>query len=294
MLAFVLAGPAAVQAQPVFSFDYSLDTNNFFPVGSPQRTTLETAGQMITNRLTDTLTAIQSDGVSSWSLTFPHPATGVTQSMTSLAVPANQIRVFAGGRDLPGSTLGQGGPGGFSVPAGTPAFIANIRSRGQAGALNPAGTETDFGPWGGAITFDTTGPTWNFDFSAPGGGESDFLSVALHELAHLIGFGLAPSFTNAINGAGTLWTGLASNALVPGVMVEPGRGHWANGTTYLGQDPAMDPSLLQGSRSLFSELDFAGLDDMGWTVTPIPEPSSLLLAGVAPVAVAAWRRRRAG
>ncbi|MEZ6061148.1 MAG: hypothetical protein R3C19_12355 [Planctomycetaceae bacterium] len=61
----------------------------------------------------------------------------------------------------------------------------------SGGALTA--TETDFGP-GGAITFDTTGVTWNFDDAAPGGGESDFFSVAIHELAHLLGFGTSASF----------------------------------------------------------------------------------------------------
>jgi len=116
--------------------------------------------------------------------------------------------------------------------------------------------------------------------------------VAMHELGHLIGFGLAPSFTNATNGTGTVFTGVKSNALFPGVTLEAGRGHWAEGTSYLGQEAAMDPSILQGTRKLFNELDFAGLDDMGWDVTAVPEPSTLALAGLGAAGLAYRRRRK--
>src|SRR6476620_8313639 len=98
--ALVLACSASTaRAQPVFVFDYSLDANGFF-TDPARRAVLQTAGQMITSRLTDTLSAIGPDGVSSWSLTFPNPATGTTQSNASMSVPANTIYVFAGGRDL--------------------------------------------------------------------------------------------------------------------------------------------------------------------------------------------------
>ena len=68
-------------------------------------------------------------------------------------------------------------------------------------------------------------------------------------------------------------------------------GHWAEGLTYQGQEVAMDPSILIGTRKEFTALDFGGLDDLGWQVTPIPEPTTVL--GVSALGlIGAWGVRR--
>jgi hypothetical protein len=51
--------------------------------------------------------------------------------------------------------------------------------------------------------------------------------------------------------------------------------HWVSETSYLGQEVTMTPSISNGQRKLFTELDFAGLDDLGWVVTPVPEPATI-------------------
>jgi hypothetical protein len=263
---------APAVAQPVIVLDYTFDTNNFFPIGSQQRTTLQTAATMLTSRMTDSLMAITPNvpAGNTWTPSFFHPGTGATQTLTNPTIAANEIRVFAGGRDLPGSTLGQGGPGGFGV-GGDQTWFDTVVARGQPGAL--LGNPTDFGPWGGAITFDTVGPNWHFGLNAPSGSQADFLSVALHELGHLLGFGLAESWTNLV--AGGTFTGPVSSGLF-GSNVPVSGGHWADGTQYLGQETAMDPSILLGTRKVFTELDYAGLDDLGWQITPVPEPTTVV------------------
>jgi hypothetical protein len=286
----VVGWTAPVHAQPTIVLDYTFDTNNFFPVGSQQRAALSAAASALTSRLTDTLGAITPGAEGTWTVSFPNPATGSTQMITDMLLPAHEIRVFAGGRDLAGSTLGSGGPGGFSA-SGTGTFITSL-VRGQSGAAGAAASQTDFAPWGGAITFDTTGPTWNFNhLTNPTGSQADFYSVALHELGHLLGFGTANSFKNLVNGS-SLFTGPVATALFgsnPPTTAD--KGHWAEGTMFGGQEVAMDPSIVLGTRKLFTELDFAGLDDLGWQVTPVPEPASVL--GLAAAGLAAgWRLRR--
>ena len=285
------ATPAA--AQPTIVFDYSLDTNNFFgAVGSAQRLTLGTAAVRLTSRLTDTLTAITPSGVNTWDAVFPNPATGSTQTITNLTIPQNTIRVYAGGRVLGGSTLGFGGPGGFSASGDSQAFFDAVVGRGQAGALVAPASRTDFGPWGGAITFDNSaGRNWNFGLTAPSGSQADFLSVAEHELGHLLGFGTSDSFRN--RAVGTTFTGPLSTTLNGGVnpSVTADKGHWAEGTSYLGQETAMDPSILLGTRKEFTELDYAGLSDLGWQLAPVPEPATVV--GLSAVGLAgAWGVRR--
>jgi hypothetical protein len=153
-------------------------------------------------------------------------------------------------------------------------------------------TRTDFGAWGGVISFDTA-TSWNFSVgSGPAGSEFDFLSVAIHELAHLLGFGTADSWDNLVTGGE--FTGATATALNGGSspLTNPAADHYAAGTMFGGDEAAMTPSITIGTRKLFTELDFAGLDDIGWQVTPVPEPTSLLAAAGPIIFVAAWVRRR--
>ena len=100
-----------------------------------------------------------------------------------------------------GGALGIGGPGGYSI-SGSQAFIDNVVARGQSGAL--AAIPTDFGPWGGSISFDNSSTSWYFD-SDVNTVESftgfDFFSVAVHELGHLLGAGTSDSGTRYLSGS---------------------------------------------------------------------------------------------
>ena len=253
----------------VFSFNYSLDTNSFFSGANlSRRALLESAGTTLTQRLNDSLTAITPGGGDTWSAVFSHPGTGAGTTLSNLTIPADTIIVYAGGREL-GGTLGVGGFGGFSG-VGSPTFI-NSLTRGQAGARLAPASQTDFGPWGGAVTFDIT-TNWFFGATTAGmtGSQSDFLSVAQHELAHLLGFGTASSFSRLVSGGA--FTGAASQAQydLGGAVPLADAGHWANGLLDGGQEAALDPSLTNGTRKLMTELDFAGLDDLGWDVGAPP------------------------
>ena len=249
--------------------DYSLDANNFFDTQA-KRDLLQTAADSLANRLTDNLLAI-SPGPSgfgfdnTWDAIFDDPATGLDHSITDMTVAADTIIIYAGGRDLPGSTVGQGGPGGFSS-SGTTEFNEIVAARGQAGAL--LATETDFSLWGGAITFDTAND-WHFGLTTDGldSNETDFLSVAQHEIGHLLGIGTASSWQNQITGSS--FTGAASVASFGGdVPLFGDLSHWDEDTTSNGQIATMNPSLLNGTRALFTSLDDAALSDIGWEVEP--------------------------
>jgi hypothetical protein len=293
--AFTMALPA--RAAVDIQFDYTYDTGSFF-VGHPERqSVLEAAAMTLEARITDNLTAITPSGSNTWSASFNHPSTGAVIEVANATIPAGVIRVYAGAQNLSGGTLGIGGPGGFSA-SGSAAFVNNVSVRGQlSGASDPP---TDFGPWGGAITFDNDA-SWYFDSDVatkePFGVMNDFYSVGLHELAHLLGFGTAESWDTFVNG--TTFTGPASAAENGGVAVPlaTGLGHWANGTQsevlwpspMNPQEAAMDPSITVGTRKYFTELDFAGLDDVGWQV--IPEPGSVILLAGGTLALGARRRR---
>ena len=276
--------------------DYRFDTANFF-LGHPERQgVLEAATQAFELRLADVLTGINPGGNNTWTQVFQHPGTGATQTLKDRVIAPGELRVFAGARQL-GAALGIGGPGGANV-SGSRNFIDTVLARGQSGAL--AQEPTDFGPWGGTITFDLDAP-WYFDPDVTTTEvfplQHDFYSVAVHELAHLLGFGTADSWETHV--AAPFFTGPASvsqNAGLP-VPLHDDLAHWAEGTqgrllgALVTQEASMDPTLTQGTRKYLTELDYAGLADVGWLV--IPEPSAALLLALSGSLVLT-RRRVAG
>ena len=201
---------------------------------------------------------------------FINPDTGSPGfGVGHLAVPANKVIVYAGGRNLADNRVGEAAPG-------TP---LHTFSRGQ-GVVSGAGA-SDFAPWGGSIAFDTTAlngndRNWHFGIhSEPPSGTVDFLSVALHELGHLFGFGTADSFANQVSNH--TFVGSTSVALYGGAVPTFPEGqnvdqHWGNDLTSppYADEPrlALGRAIVRGRRTLLSPIDYAAFDDIGWEVPP--------------------------
>ena len=281
------------------AFNYDFDTEGFFSgsEGLTRRATLEQAASFYENFFTDNLLEIPPvSGVNTWTAVFSNPATGNQQSIQDLVIPEDTIIVYVGGRDLPFS-LGQGGPGGFSA-RGTEDFLNLIRERGQTGAL--AVPATDYSIWGGSITFDTdillesTSFDWHNSVDVAGleSDEIDFLSVAIHELGHVLGFvtGANNSWNNQISGTGFTGTNALAvyraedNPNANSVPLNADPDHWQNGITSFTlagqqQEPAITTGGNQlGERQLLTHLDYAAFEDIGWEVdTSSFEPDESLL-----------------
>ncbi|XAM01127.1 PEP-CTERM sorting domain-containing protein [Phycisphaeraceae bacterium D3-23] len=305
MRRFGLFAGAGLLCLPAFSagaidivIDYTYDINGFFDTGTSDgqaaRTTLERAASDFSSLLTDTFSAIVTppDFVNDlgggearyewdWEATFSHPGlTGNTDvTLSNPTIGADQYIIYAGGESLAGSTLGQGGPGGFSWSAGGsryPSDVAEIDAITDAfaSAVEDRGESSGFASWGGAVTFDTdAGTNWHFGLEDPSGGESDFYSVAVHELAHALGLGTTDEWNGFINGSGR-WTGANAVSEYGGTIPldPPDGGHWAEDTmsnvfgTGTSQEAAMDPNVTTGTRKLMTDLDVAALDDIGWSI----------------------------
>lgn len=98
---------------------------------------------------------------------------------------------------------GSRGAGGWSG-SGTVGFVDNLYNRGESGITNGSavelGTQTDFAPWGGTITFDNDDVAWHYDHTTSvDAGKFDFYSAALHELVHAIGFGNSNSWDDLVS-----------------------------------------------------------------------------------------------
>ncbi|MFM9964268.1 MAG: matrixin family metalloprotease [Planctomycetaceae bacterium] len=263
-----------------FQFDYSRDANHFFD-DPARREILELAAETIGSRLNDHLQAIVPSGSNTWSLSVTNPSGASSFTMSNVTIAENTLLVFVGARMM--NSLAIGGPGGYSV-AGSSEWFDVVEARGQSGALNnPA---SDFGPWGGSISFDLDAD-WYFGSSEAGLGsqQHDFLSVAMHELGHLLGIGTADSWTRSVSGG--FFLGSNARAEHRGNVLLSGSSHFQEGLKDGGDEAALDPSLLAGTRKQFTKLDFAALADIGWEVqdfvggsggaTPAPATHTLLM-----------------
>jgi len=265
MLALIAA---SAQARVTISLDYSLDVGGLFD-STAARTAMDRAAQVFSDRFVDNLTAITPSGTNAWSPRIIHPGTGALDFDPGLSsVAANIIKVYVGSRSLTGLEVGSAGIGA-AVVSGSQSFTDNAASRGQGGAL--AIPKTDFGPWGGSIAFDIDTP-WYFGLT-PGGltaNKVDFLTVAIHEFAHLFGFSASqPSFVAKV--INSKFIGAKAVAANTNVAPDVTGSHWLNMSSTIGaggpsQVALMDANIPTGVRRRKTLLDWAALDDVGWQV----------------------------
>lgn len=257
--------------------DYTYDTGNFFNTQA-KRDAIEAVAAFYGNMIHDTLLRIDPADFSQalWTPDITHPATGGTQTIPGLVVPENVIIVYVGARELGGSTLGSAGPGGFSA-GGFTSWFDRIEGRGSAAAASsPTSSRTDFSLWGGSIAFDTP-RTWNFSQSGNATG-TEFISVALHEMGHVLGIGTADTWMNQLS-AGKFTGSKASLSF--GSAPSADSGHFSGSltsplfgsfsTTHGTARPVlMLPSITDtGSNfDVATDLDLSALVDIGWELSP--------------------------
>ena len=248
-------------------FDYTYDASGFFAEAAhpERRDALEFASEFVC-RIVDDLLAIAPSGDNTWDARFYRPDTGDWCGVPNPTVSADALVVYVGARDMGGS-LGEGGPGGYSV-GGSSAWVDVVVGRGEAGAL--AAPYWDFGPWGGSMSFHSAPDSpWYFGLDSAGldHGQSDFVSVATHELAHALGIGTSDSWDRYAGGAD--FTGPVATAAYGGhAPLDSDHAHWDQDTAStwngLAQEAAMTPALTVGTRKMLTDLDVAALTDVGW------------------------------
>lgn len=287
-------------------FDYSYDSSGFFT--SEKRAVLDQVARLFSQNIDDTLNPIAPSGGNVFDVRLFDPQDPLNNLVLirDFSIPADTLRIFVGSRAFSSQTLGVGGPG-FNVASGSQAFVANAQSRGEPGAL--LASPTDFAPWGGSITFGST-VAWHFDSDVSSlesfTGMFDFYTVAVHETAHVLGFGTADSWSARVTG--DTFTGAATMLLNGGAPValqnDGSDAHFATSLSGVAngvpQVPLLAPVIRSGTRKYMTDLDWAALDDIGWEVAslqatvpaPIPEPESwaMMLGGMLLIGATARRR----
>jgi Ca2+-binding RTX toxin-like protein len=275
-------------------FDYRFDRNGFFNDPN-RRAVLEKAGEIWSSILKDDFATIPA-GVQ---FTVQHPETGVNQTVV-LDESIDDLVIFTGASNNP---LGSGaGLQADNSVAGCACWRCQAAARGevelsQQGILarhegdnnaasgllalaGPQGTDargdifqsrvadsfrnaqvTDFEPWAGVAAFNLS-TDWGFDLETPTG-KFDFLSVALHEIGHILGIGVSDTFLNLVRG--NIFQGTNSKQINGGngIPLQSNLAHVQEG--FRNNTVLMDP-VYNGGRSLPSEVDLAMLADIGYEI----------------------------
>lgn len=267
---------------------YDYDTSGFFNqpgAKEAMRACADFFEEILVDELDEINAATSGDNRNIWSARPWHPATGNTLEIENLVVPANTLIIYPGARDLPGTTAGFATTG--TSVSGVTSFFNQVLYRGQTGASDTP--STNYGPWGGSISFDTrkfdgSARVWNFSLTETDTSKTDFVGIALHEICHILGIGNADSWLDRA-GSDLLFQGATSVAANGGSApaLTSNKGHWTNSgdgpyqsTTFNSfgaphgesQRVLMSPISINngGGHNVLTDLDLAGLIDIGWEI----------------------------
>lgn len=184
------------------------------------------------------------------------PPKGADAATVTLTEAVDDLIIFVGAESLGTSILALAGPDGGNVAGDVYAARISQDFRGT-------GPVTDFEPWAGVITFNEDA-RWFFGFDTPRSGENDFLSVAVHEIGHVLGVGTSAAFDRwVVDGA---FTGPNAQAVNNGAPIPLADDHAHVEEGLRGDTVSLDPSLVTGTRVLLSDHDKALLADIGYEI----------------------------
>ena len=138
----------------------------------------------------------------------------------------------------------------------------DIFQRRIANNFRNQGIASNFEPWAGTISFNSQ-INWDFSLENPSQNKVDFISVALHEIGHVLGIGTSPIFDSL--GAGASFEGVNALKVNNGnpIPLEQDLGHVKEG--FAGNTVLLDPNKNNG-RNLPTDIDLALLADIGYEI----------------------------
>lgn len=233
-------------------FDYRFDRAGYFDAPE-RRAALEAAAANWSAVLANDFPGVPAGT----KLTLTDPEDRDQQvTVESLEEDIDDLLVFVGTSEAI-TGYGRGGPAGLAETSDA-ALQQSFFAR-QTGKV--------FQPWAGSISFKGS-IDYFFDESPGTRGDIpknkyDFISLATHELGHVLGFASCPPFIALEDGE--TFVGDAAVAAYGGpVPLEADFGHLAEGTESDGVEALMTPKLINGVRRFPTTLDIATLLDIGY------------------------------
>ena len=231
-------------------FDYTYD-NGFF--NDPERReVLSYAAQLWSEIIGDDFDAIPAGST----FEIRHPSQSDETLEVTLKEDIDDLLIYVGARNISGSTLGLGGPSGYSLVGDKYALRISDDFRNQ-------GATENFEPWAGVLTFDDD-VTWNSSLEEPEPGENDLLTVALHEIGHVLGIGTASTFESLVQDQAFIGPNAINLNGGVAIPLHADDAHVEDG--YSENNVLMDPTTTVGDRVSISEIDKAILSDLGYSV----------------------------
>ena len=264
-------------------FDYRYDTSNWF--GDEQRYIMDQAAYAFESRLGGETfgSLIPSDYGSALDgrLSASNPVGGGTLNISFGSIntngitfgSANTITIFPGAGAASGSTLAWASGWTNPILPGDPwyDYVNDTRD-----------TSTNYDSVGGTISVNHS-YEWYFDTDLTDFDNTtnkfDFYSTMVHEIGHLMGFrDQSDAWDVLYDDASNTWTGtegVAANSGNPIPMDGASKSHFNKSELNSAHvvcacHPVMDVSSGTNERASFSELDFAVLKDIGYSVSASP------------------------
>jgi hypothetical protein len=279
-------------------FDYSYDTGNYF--GDEQRYIMEQVAYVFESRITSGFTSTRPEDITgatgvTANLYFRNPT---TQSIVEPVIGSgsmtadgneigkeNELIIFLGARNTGFSSSSV-----LASASATNSYVSSYSSSSARDAWNARKNSKDtssvFQPVAGSSQVNST-KSFYFDTDltthtdAEVSGKVDFYTVMVHEIGHIMGFNTHNAWNANLSGSN--WTG--AEAMKEYSLENPPNGeavplvsstnpHWNLGLDYdkvnCGCHPSMLPSVSSNKRTTFSDLDFALLKDIGYSISDNP------------------------
>lgn len=249
-------------------FDYSLDSQGYFKNNPGRQRDLEAAGQYWSEHIQENFATVGAGT----QLYLNNPETDQWQYVTA-GTNIDDIRIFVGAKDLNNGSTAHAAAGNAYMYSGD-----SLDSRYHS--------SQEFMPWVGSITFDSqptfsdgTATSWWFDptpkdgSDAPTAGNNkyDFVTVAIHEIGHVLGISSGitayqaekdPFNSNSFIGVNAV----AANGGRPIPLIDGTHPNGNNGNFSQEVVMAYGGYSYVGHRVGPSSIDFGMLSDIGYRI----------------------------
>lgn len=237
-------------------FDYRFDTSGWFadPV---RRRALEAAAAIWSARIVDDFENIPVGTTVRVQDPEDPDATGMNFAIDR---EIDDVLVFVACASLPGT---------HNAITRSSAAIGSVSDPALSARLSDRWYGSDYEPWVSAITFECSG-SWYFDPTPDTASDipsasRDFITVAAHELGHVLGFGNSDAYRALVSG-GTFVGATAVRVYGGPVPLASSEAHFLSGLSFGGLEPLLDPEKGPGLRVEPTNLDLAVLADIGYAL----------------------------